>query len=157
MVVLLDPIETSSWLSVLRTNGEAKAFAYGQYLGNRYKNFPNIIWMHGNDFQSWRDATDDVLVQAVALGIKSTDQNHIHTAELNFLTSGSLDDPSWAPVIELDAAYTYFPTYAQVLTEYNRPDTEPVFMVEANYEFEHYPIPTAVLWRTSDDRSIGRC
>ena len=95
--------------------------------------------MHGNDFQSWRDATDDVLVQAVALGIRSTDQNHIHTAELNFLTSGSLDDPSWAPVIELDAAYTYFPTYAQVLTEYNRPDAKPVFMVEANYEFEHYP------------------
>ena len=137
MVVLLDPIETSSWLSVLRTNGKAKAFAYGQYLGNRYKNFPNIIWMHGNDFQSWRDATDDVLVQAVALGIRSADQNHIHTVELNFLTSGSMDDPLWAPVIELDAAYTYFPTYVQVLTEYNRPDAKPVFLVEANYEFEH--------------------
>jgi Protein of unknown function (DUF4038)/Putative collagen-binding domain of a collagenase len=140
MVVLLDPIETSSWLSVVRTNGKAKAFAYGQYLGNRYKNFSNIVWMHGNDFQSWRDATDDVLVQAVALGIRSTDQNHIHTVELNFLTSGSLDDPSWAPVIELDAAYTYFPTYAQVLTEYNRPDAKPVSLVEANYEFEHNPM-----------------
>jgi hypothetical protein len=57
--------------------------------------------------------------------------------ELNYFTSGSLDDPSWAPLIELDAAYTYFPTYAQVLTEYNRPDFKPVFMVEANYEFEH--------------------
>ena len=118
----------------------AKAFAYGQYLGNRYKNFPNIIWMHGNDFQSWRDATDDALVQAVARGIRSADPNHIHTAELNFLTSGSLDDPSWAPLIELDAAYTYFPTYAQVLNEYNRPDAKPVFMVEANYEFEHNPL-----------------
>ena len=140
MVVQLDPIETSSWLNVLRTNGKAKAFAYGQYLANRYKNFPNLIWMHGNDFQSWRDATDNALVQAVALGIRSTDQNHIHTAELNFLTSGSMDDPSWAPLIELDAAYTYFPTYAQVLIEYNRPNAKPVFMVEANYEFEHNPL-----------------
>jgi Protein of unknown function (DUF4038) len=51
MVVLLNPIETSSWLDILRTNGIAKAFAYGQYLGNRYKGFPNIVWMHGNDFQ----------------------------------------------------------------------------------------------------------
>ena len=96
--------------------------------------------MHGNDFQSWRDATDDALVQAVARGIRSADPNHIHTAELNFLTSGSLDDPSWAPLIELDAAYTYFPTYAQVLNEYKRPDAKPVFMVEANYEFEHNPL-----------------
>ena len=33
MVVLLDPIETSSWLGVLRANGIERAFAYGQYLG----------------------------------------------------------------------------------------------------------------------------
>jgi hypothetical protein len=42
MVVLLDPIETSSWLAVLRANGTAKGFEYGRWLGNRYKNFPNI-------------------------------------------------------------------------------------------------------------------
>jgi hypothetical protein len=137
MVVLLDPIETIGWLATLRTNGIDKAFTFGQYLGNRYKNFPNIIWMHGNDFQSWQSANDDALVQAVARGIRSVDSNHIHTVELNYWTSGSLEDQSWAPLIELNAAYTYFPTYAQVLTEYNRPNFKPVFMVEANYELEH--------------------
>jgi hypothetical protein len=136
MLVLLDPIETSSWLPVLRASGMKRAFEYGQYLGRRYKDFPNIIWMHGNDFQSWRDPADDVLVQAVAGGIRNDDHTHIHTVELNYLTSGSLDDQTWAPLIELDAAYTYFPTYAQVLTEYNRSEFKPVFLVEANYEFE---------------------
>lgn len=136
MVVLLDPIETSSWLPILRAAGLDQAVRYGQYLGRRYKDFPNIIWIHGNDFQSWRSPTDDALVQAVARGIRSEDQVHIHTVELNYTTSGSLDDPSWAPLIELDAAYTYFPTYAQVLAEYNRAEFKPVFMVEANYEFE---------------------
>jgi hypothetical protein len=95
--------------------------------------------LHGCDFQSWRTATDDALVQAVARGIKSFDKGHMHTIELNYLTSGSLDDPTWAPLIDLDAAYTYFPTYAQVLTEYNRLDFKPVILVEANYEFEHNP------------------
>jgi hypothetical protein len=137
MVVILDPIETIGWLNTLKANGAARAFAYGQYLGNRYRDFPNIIWMHGNDFQSWQDAADDALVRAVALGIRSTDPNHIHTVELNYLTSGSLDDPTWAALIELNAAYTYFPTYVQVLTEYNRSKFKPVLMVEANYEFEH--------------------
>src|SRR5205823_9641339 len=72
----------------------------------------------------------------VAKGIRSADPNHIHTTELNYLTSGSLDDARWESLIELDGAYTYFPTYAQVLKEYNRPNFKPVFMVEANYEFE---------------------
>ena len=45
VVVLLDPMETISWLDILRKNDTSKAFEYGQYLGNRYKDFPNIIWM----------------------------------------------------------------------------------------------------------------
>jgi hypothetical protein len=136
MVVMLDPIETSSWLPVLRAAGIKRAFEFGQYLGRRYKDFANIIWLHGCDFQSWRDPKDNALVQAVARGIRSEDRVHMHTIELNYLSSGSLDDPTWAPLIELDAAYTYFPTYAQVLAGYNRAEFKPVFLVEASYEFE---------------------
>ena len=73
----------------------------------------------------------------MARGIRSTDKRHIHTVELNFSSSGSRDDASWTPIIELNAAYTYYPTYAQVLKEYNRADYVPTFMVEANYEFEN--------------------
>ncbi len=137
MVVVLDPIETIGWLAALRSNGVAKAFAYGQFLGSRFGSLPNLIWLHGNDFGTWRDQTDDALVQAVARGIRSKDTVHLHTVEL--LRNASLDDKSWAPLIDLDAAYTYLPTYAQVLTEYNRPNFKPVFLLEASYEFEHLP------------------
>jgi hypothetical protein len=40
-------------------------------------------------------------------------------------------------MIQLDAAYTYYPTYAQVLREYDRPNALPVYLTEANYEGEH--------------------
>jgi hypothetical protein len=136
LVVFLNPAETGSWLSVLQANGLAKARDYGRYLGHRYKSFNNIVWMSGNDFQTWSNRTDDALVQAVALGIKDNDRRHIHTVELNYLLSGSLEDSSWAPIIGLNAVYTYYPTYAKVLQEYNRANYLPVFMVEANYEFE---------------------
>ena len=53
---------------------------------------------------------DDAVVQAVARGIHDTDDRHIHTVQLDYLVSGSLDDPTWAPFIELNASYTYFPT-----------------------------------------------
>jgi hypothetical protein len=137
MVVLLDPIETESWLPVLRQNGIEKAFRYGQFLGDRFKSRANIIWLHGNDFQSWRDKADAALVQAVARGIRSVNATHMQTAELNYLTSGTLDDPSWSGLAELDAAYTYLPTFAQVSAEYDRADHKPVFLVEAAYEGEN--------------------
>ncbi len=137
MLVLLDPAETRGWLSVLRANGIAKARNYGAFLGNHYRRFPNIIWMHGNDFQSWRNLADDALVRAVASGIQGADPSHLHTIELNYLWSASLDDSAWAPSIGLDAVYTYYPTYALLLTEYNRKPHLPTFTVEANYEFEH--------------------
>src|SRR5262245_33567426 len=137
LVVLLDPAETGSFLSVLRDNGVAKSRDYGRFLGSRYRNVDNIVWMSGNDFQSWPNSADDAVVQAVARGIQDNDGRHLHTVELDYLVSGSLDDSSWAPLIQLNASYTYFPTYAQVLADYNRPNAVPTFMVEANYEFEH--------------------
>jgi chitodextrinase len=137
IVVVLDPAETGSFLSVLLQNGLTKSRDYGRYLGTRYRDFDNIVWMSGNDFQSWPNAGDDAVVREVALGIRDTDHRHIHTVELDYPVSGSLDDASWEPIIELNASYTYYPTYAQVLLDYDRPNAPPTFMVEANYEFEH--------------------
>jgi hypothetical protein len=101
--------------------------------------------MSGNDFQTWSDPDDDALVRAVAQGIHDADPEHIQTVELNYRVSASMDDPTWAPLVQLDAAYTYFPTYAEILEEYNREPHLPVFMVEANYEFENdYTGPEAL-------------
>ena len=88
-------------------------------------NFPNIVWAHGNDFQSWPTQSDDALVLAVANGIRSTDPQHMQTIELDYPDSGSLDDARWRSVVQLDAAYTYYPTYVRVLREYKRKPPHP--------------------------------
>lgn len=137
MVVLLDPIETGGWLGILNDNGPGKARAYGEFLGARFKDTPNIIWMSGNDFQSWRDPSQTALVKAVMKGLAAKDRNHIQTIELDYLVSASLDDGALKSLIGLDAVYTYKPTYAKELSEYRRGSFRPTFMVEANYEFEH--------------------
>ena len=136
IMLLLDALETTGWLATFKANGPEKAAAFGRFLGDRYKDVPNFVWMYGNDFQTWADAIDDAAVLAVARGIKDADPNHIHTTELNYLSSGSLDDGRWDHIVDLDGAYSYYPTYAQVLKEYNRSNFRPVFMEEANYEFE---------------------
>jgi Protein of unknown function (DUF4038)/Putative collagen-binding domain of a collagenase len=137
IAVFLDPIETGSWLETLRRNGVDKAFAYGRFVGERYRSFPNIVWLNGNDFQTWRNAGDDAVAIAVARGIASADPVHVQTVELNYLVSSSLDDRRWRNIVGLDAAYTYAPTYAEVLKAYSRPHFRPVFVIETNYEGEH--------------------
>ena len=135
-LVILNPIETEGWLDVLQENGVDSAREYGRFLGNRYVGFDNIIWMHGNNFQTCQDPNDAALVQAVALGIQEFDNRHLHTSELAFYASGSLDDPSWRPIIGLNGSFTYYITYVQVLKDYNLEDFIPTFLIEANYERE---------------------
>ena len=137
LTIFLNPVETCGHLPLLRANGVKKAQDFGAYLGSRLRKYPNIVWLNGCDLQTWRDKADTALVQAVAKGIRQADPAHLQTVELDYPTSGSLDDPSWRDLISLDAAYTYYPTYAQVLKEYNRTDPLPVYLNEANYESEH--------------------
>jgi hypothetical protein len=73
---------------------------------------------------------------AIALGIKEEDPNALQTVELNYQASCSLDDPNWAPIVGLNLAYSYYATYAEVLRGYNQSAKIPVFMGEANYEYE---------------------
>lgn len=137
ILVMIDPLETAGpLLPTALANGSARCRAYGRYLGNRYQDFPNIIWLNGNDFQQWSAATNDAVITAVAWGIKDKDTNHLQTIELNYQASCSLDDANWAPIVGLNLAYTYYATYAEVLHGYNQAANIPVFMGEANFEYE---------------------
>jgi hypothetical protein len=53
------------------------AFKYGQWIGNRYKDFKNIIWINGGD----RDGGGEnfPVWNAIGEGIKSVDKNHLMT------------------------------------------------------------------------------
>ena len=138
LLVMLDPIETGGWLNTMLNNGTANCRAYGQYLGNRYKNFDNILWINGNDYEQWSNTVVDTVVQQVALGIQDNDSRHLQTIELNYPVSSSLDDTNWIPIISVNSTYTYQPTYAQLLVDYNRANFLPNVMVEANYEFQDW-------------------
>ncbi len=141
IVVFLDPIETGQWVPTMRNNGPAADYAYGQFLGNRYRHFDNILWLNGNDFNTWKKPADDEVVRAVATGIKSVDPGHLQTIELNVETSSSSDDPTWAPIISVNATYTYSPTYFQMWHSYNHTPIAPTFLMEAHYDLMDYGHP----------------
>ena len=134
--VFLNPMETIGWLATLRNNGPSAAYAYGQYLGKRYERYSNVLWLNGNDFNSWKNLTDDALVQAVAKGIRNVAPDQLQTVELNVFNSSSFDDPSWIPLIDLNSTYAYSPTYMQILHSYNQKPVAPAYLVEAHYDLE---------------------
>jgi len=137
IVVFLTAAETIDSLDLFQENGEAKSRAFGQYLGNRYKNFDNIVWDYGNDFQTWRNPADNAVILAVANGVRDTDSRHLHTVWLDYQVSASRDSPDWAALVDLDLAYTYLVTYDTILREYALFPPMPVYLGEGFYEEEN--------------------
>ncbi|HKW64882.1 MAG TPA: DUF4038 domain-containing protein [Candidatus Acidoferrum sp.] len=146
MVVLFDPLPPSSFINDMRTSGSTKVSGFGQFLGMRYKNFPNIIWELGNDFQTWRNTTgacsgatpDNTLVQQMMAGIASTDPNHLITIQLDYYRSYSNQDTTMDANLSADGIYTYYETYDYALQAYNSTSTglspTPTLLLEANME-----------------------
>ena len=98
--------ETIDHFKMLVGNGPEKCRAFGRYLGQWYKRFPSLLWMSGNDFQTWREPKNDEAALAVAKAIGETGPDHLQTVELNYEVSGSLDDPNWEPLMT-PGSYAY--------------------------------------------------
>lgn len=130
MTILLNTWDTAGLTPLMEASGNTKMYNFGVFLGNRYKRFPNIIWMSGSDFQTWRTSeTDNTLIENLMAGIASVDKNHLQTTELDYNRSMSLDDSRLAPYTALNAVYDYYCTYAQVYSAYNAA-AKPVFFEE---------------------------
>jgi hypothetical protein len=131
------PLDQGGWTQTSLRNGTNRCYQYGQFLGNRYKDSPNIIWNLGNDFQNWQTQQNDAVILAIADGIKSVDTNHLMTIELNSPVSESQDDPNWISRITANSVYTYHPTYDETRVAYNKPNIMPVLFLEEHYEHEN--------------------
>ncbi len=134
ITVLFCVWDTSGLEPLMEASGSTKMYNFGVFLGNRYKKFPNIIWMSGVDFQNWRtDSTDNILLGKLMAGIASVDKSHLQTTELDFNRSKSLDDSLLAPYTTLNGVYDYYCDYGEVYAAYNAAAV-PVFVEEGYYE-----------------------
>jgi hypothetical protein len=149
--VLLDPIPTDncnpgSFYTTLINNGNGKVsttdkdYQYGEYLGNEFKDLPNVMWFNGNDFSCYfSDAAANNDLISVSNGIKATDPGALQTNEIGLGGNNSSDDWSnWHSTLSVNGSYTYWATYGLVREAYEQtassPAELPVFMMEANYE-----------------------
>ena len=113
--------------------GPTKMRQWGEYVGNRYKDFTNIIWVEGGDFSP--PASGKELVNQVALGIEEF-SSCIQTAHQQ--REDSAED-IWGsyPWLDLNNTYTSELTYPNSLNDFNRTPITPTFLIEDIYENEH--------------------
>lgn len=72
-----DKVDPATWGKGPKIFNKENSYKYGQWIGNRYKNSPNIIWINGGD----RDGggANTPIWDAIGEGIKSVDMNHLMT------------------------------------------------------------------------------
>jgi len=118
------------WMAEMITSGATKCAAYGTYLGNRYKNYPNIIWANGGD-----DSTaDKSLVDAIASAIRAAGATQLQTAHAypDVSARAYYGSYTW---LDVDTVYRQTPSIlAASLVEYNLVPIKPFFLIESAYE-----------------------
>lgn len=120
------------WYQVMAANGPDKLRHYGRYVGARYRNLPNIVWLQGGD----TDPVDKSLVRAIACGIAETCPDALQTIHCAPGTS-VLEQWGSEPWLSLSNVYTYGAIGAACLGQCALRPTMPVLLLESFYENEH--------------------
>ena len=117
------------WYSQVIANGPAKMYQYGRYLGTRYKDFKNIIWVMGGDC-SPASAIDEI--REMVRGIEETAGPQIFSVQNSRFSSGITEysNENW---IDLNTTYADHSTTAKyLLADHNR--DFPFYFTEGSYE-----------------------
>jgi hypothetical protein len=139
MVVMLAPIylgyigTDEGWIEEILKLEPEKCLAYGRYLGNRYKDFDNLIWVMGGD-RNPESALEKV--NLIALGIRESDKRHLFTAHCHPENS-ALDRYESGGWLDFNTTYTYQIVHQKLLADYNRSPAWPFILIESSYEGEH--------------------
>ncbi len=120
---------------------EPKAHYYGTVLGERYRNFPNIIWLLGAD-RPGSEAKNPIWV-AMANGIKQQDQNHLMTFHPNGAHSSSqwFHQEHWLDfnMVQTSHGQRSYAAYIRwLIPDYQMQPVKPVLDGEPRYE--HFPV-----------------
>lgn len=114
---------------------EENAYIYGAFLGKRYKDHPNIIWINGGDRQCM--GNEDVW-NALARGIRSADNNHLMTFHPMGPRSSSecFHQSEWLDFNMHQSGHgdRYIPNYRKIMADYALDPPKPCMDAEPIYE-----------------------
>jgi hypothetical protein len=148
--VMLMPLFTGAtavhgYLTSLTSSSGSVLERFGTFLGNRYKSFPNLIWLLGGDADC-RNTKAYAKLNVLATAIKAADPSHLMTFEaINSNIAGercsSVDGliiafGSVPPWLDINFVYETLPNVASG-SQVSYSQRYPCLMGEDYYELEH--------------------
>ncbi len=132
-----DKVDPSTWGVGPKIFNKENGFRYGQWIGNRYKDFPNIIWINGGDREG--GGNNKPVWDVIAEGIKSVDKNHLMTFHPGGEHSSSdwFSDSKWLDfnMSQTGHAQRSYSIYKMLIVkDYNLNPVRPCFDGEPRYE-----------------------
>jgi hypothetical protein len=114
---------------------EENAYSYGAWLGRRYRDFTNIIWINGGDRPC---QGNEAIWNALARGIRSTDTVHL----MSFHPTGSrsssecFHQAEWLDFNMHQSGHSdrYIPNYRKIAADYALDPPKPCMDAEPIYE-----------------------
>jgi hypothetical protein len=121
------------WFGEVIKNGFDRCRAYGRFVGERFGDLDNLLWVMGGDADP---GTALVPIGQMAEGIKEADPRHLMTAHCRPESVPSVEYRG-EPWLDINNTYTYTIVHARLYQDYVRVPTKPTFLIESSYENEH--------------------
>ncbi|HUJ62675.1 MAG TPA: DUF4038 domain-containing protein [Kofleriaceae bacterium] len=124
------------WYAAMSALTPAQCTQYGTYVGQRYANRTNIIWMWGGDYTPPSGSAGETCMKAIADAIRAAAPGALASAHWT-QESTSRDEPLFAPLVDLVGVYTYNPIPPLCATARAGSPARPSYLLETTYENEH--------------------
>jgi len=129
------------WWKELSAPGNTRQVcaALGRYVGARFKERKNLVWLAGGDFAPPPGSEGEARYWELVNGIRSAGASQPWTGHWNFDHQGdiSTDQARFRETMALNGVYQYANPYRYALRAWEVSPPRPVFLLESTYEHEH--------------------
>jgi len=130
------------FFSEMKASGKESLRSYGRFVGKKFRDLPNIVWVMGGDFTPKQD--DQWVVAEMAEGIQEEDAMHLMTGHGSPKNAAvvAFGGQTW---LTINSVYSYEKTlFRPVQSEYKRRPIRPFVLIESTYEGEHSSTPDQI-------------
>jgi len=126
------------WCAEVNNASAGDLYSWGQYLGKRYMNYSNIIWIIGGDTDP--SGVKDKILEMIS-GIRENDSIHLFSAH-NQPETMAVNPWMGEAWLTVNNVYSYDSIlYSHFKTAYAMKPMMPYYLCESAYENEHNSTP----------------
>ena len=133
------------WWTTLNSsvNTQAVCYTFGLYIGKRYKDRKNILWVIGGDYLPPAGSEGEVRLHKFMEGVKAAGATQLWAGDWN-APCISTDEKAFASAMDINAVYTWGisghtgSTYGEARKAYEYSPTRPAYLKETGYENENW-------------------